>query len=141
MTLDQAIFYTVTHDADYATNLPGGLVPRGGLGRDGVAADPAYPFAQYGFDTSPSSPDTRETSPGTVLGVARLYVYDAPGSWRRIREVHAWLRTLLVAMSGSTVDDDTFVTDVRWMGYGPEMYDKVMNRNVVISTFRMVGRL
>jgi hypothetical protein len=114
---------------------------RGSLGLNGVPAEPQYPYAMYGDDAEVPYRSVQETAPGVAARSLRVFVYDEPGSFVQIKQIHAEIRDALLGLVGATDDEGHVLTGMVWMGNGADAYDQVRRCNVKAATYRLTARV
>lgn len=135
--IDKLIFPAIKS----VTDLSNRVWQRGMLGVAGVPADPATPYAMYGDDAEVPYRSVQETAPGVAARTLRVYVYDQPGSFVLIKQIHAEIRDALLALVGQTDEDGVVLTGITWMGNGADAYDTVRRCNVKTATYRLTARV
>lgn len=146
MSLAARVYKAVTEDAGVlASPLGPAPVPlrfyaRGTLGRNGVPAQPATPYAMYGEGGTDPARVVNDSSPDTGSTIFTLYVYDEPGSFERIKDINQELRRVITSLSGTTTEEGMIVTEARWTSTSGDQYDAVSKLNVKHQTFLLVGK-
>lgn len=113
---------------------------RGQLGKNGVPASPPVPYVMYGMGQVLPGP-AKDSSPDTSTCPVSVLVYDQPGSFVRIKNIHKVIRHTLVALVGQQGPEETQLTGCDWLGEGDDLYDQVTDRNVKQANFRIAAQM
>lgn len=111
---------------------------RGSLGTGDIPAQPEWPYLMYAFEESLAVKAIRETADAEVYP-GRIYVYDKPGSYVRIKRIHRLVKQTLVVLVGTSDADGTFCYDLTYEGRSGEQYDPVQKQAVMVATYRVVS--
>jgi hypothetical protein len=113
------------------------VYPVKALGNDGIPAQPAFPFVQYGDGGSNANTAVRGTRK-SLTATYDVFVYDHPGSYQRIKTIHDLIQENLELVVGLVTPKGWRITDLVFQGYGGDGYDPVNQQASKRATYRVV---
>jgi hypothetical protein len=141
--IDTLIYAVLTKASNLASHLRTGsstwrVYPTGSLGYGGVPATPDRPYAQHGQSSNRLNLTVRNTRDSRSL-LWDVFVYDNPGSFTRIRDIHEIIQDNMFDMEGQVSSDLWRVTDQRLWNMGHDVFDPVSRLNSVRATYLIVA--
>jgi hypothetical protein len=139
--IDSLIYGALTA-ANLAPHLSSGgawrVYPLRSLGSNGIPASPAYPYVQYGDGGTAVNAAVRETRK-SVTSTYDVYVYDEPGSYKRIKDIHDLIQDNLGLVIGLVTATGWTITDLQFQSYGGDGFDPVNQQFSKRASYRVVS--
>jgi len=141
--IDASVYQKLTDEsmADYYQSHNGSwrVYPRGSLGSSGIPASPEKPYVMYGNNNANQFQAVRES--GVILNsYYDIYVYDEPGSYQRIKDIHLNLITLLQSLKETATSDGVYIMEFVFNNLGPDGYDTVNKQAAKVASYKTVAK-
>lgn len=114
------------------------VFPLKALGAPGIPANPSFPFVQYGSGGDAANTLVREVRK-SLSSIYDVFVYDAPGSYKRIHTIHDIIQDNLGGVIGEVSNDGWSVTDIVFRGYGGDGFDPISQQFSKRASYAIVS--